>query len=262
MDAYMPEISQKLISLFSHGILSGISVCVIAFVWWRLSRGFQKCPKPPIGLLIAVAFLVLEVIFRPSSFNPRFGPLLFMVLLALWLSRSIFYWRELRYAMLCLSMAGIFLTVPDTENVILLVGILVPTTLFVWPLNRIGSETPANAAGLGAVVAWVICLAGQGRPASILVSLGCLGLLMIVPLLQMFRKSRVFLMNRFRLIPLLLHALSISVAVGLARTTERLDTAATAAFVALAIPILAVMLIAKTYYREVQGDQIIHGKHK
>jgi hypothetical protein len=258
----MPDISQKLISLFTQGILYGIAVVALAILSWILSRRLPKCPKPPVGLLIATAFLILELIYRPSSFNPGPGPLLFIVVLALWLSRSIFYWNDLRYAMLPLSMAGIFLTVPDTENVLLLLGILIPATLFVWPLNRISSGTQANAAGLGAIVAWAICVDGQGRPASIVVSLGCLGLFMILPLLRLFRKPRVFSMNKFRLIPLLLHALSIAIVVGVARTTSRMDFAVAAALLALGVPAIAVIMMSKTYYSEVEEDQIKHGKFR
>ena len=151
--------------------------------------------------------------------------------------------------MLPLSLAGIFLTVPDTEDVTILLGILIPAILFAWPLRKItGGISRADAAGLGAIVAWVITVDGQGRPASIVVAIGCLGLLALVPVLRLVKKSRVFSMNRFCLIPLLLHGLSIAIALGVARTTSQIDLAAVAALLALGMPILAVTLLSKTYY--------------
>jgi hypothetical protein len=246
----MPEISQKLISFISHAFLAGIVVVVLSIACWSLSLRVQKCPKPPVGLLIATAFIILELIFRPSRFMPRPEHLLFMIVLALWLTRSISYWDSLRYAMLPLSVAGIFLTVPDTENVALLLGILIPASVFAWPLSQIGVGTRVDGAGLAAIVSWVICLDGQGRPASIIVSLGCLGLLMVVPLVHLFRKSQILSLHKLRLIPLLVHALSIAVALGLARTTKRLDFAAAASLFVLGISTISVIVISKAYYNE------------
>ena len=258
----MLEISQKIVLLLTHGILSGIAVVAVAVTWWAFSRRYSKCPKPAAGLLIATAFIIGELIIGTSGLIPRSGFVLFAVVCAVWLIGPIFYWSNLSYVMLPLSAAGIFLTVPDTEDVALLIGILIPAVLFAWPLRKVTAVSRADAAGLAAVIAWVISIDGQGRPASIVVSIGCLGLLAVVPILRRLRRARVFSMNRFRLIPILLHVLSIAIVLGLARTTQRMDFAAIAALIAFGIPAIAITLMSKTYYIEEDASHINNAKSK
>lgn len=268
----MPEIPEKLISIIVYGLISGIVVVGLSFLWRWLSHRYSRLPAADPALLIAIAFLAGETTFRPVPWYAWFGSLILyisgtikrnfasrlilivtgaaflgfwsiqdlwirglVVLLTLWLSVS-FVFAELLYLLLPLSIAGILTTVPDTEEAGLLLGILIPGILFYWSFRR--SEHP-GAYPLAGVIAWVICCNGQGRPASIFVSIGCLGMLLAVPLLKMLaRKTSNWVL-------LVLHSVPIAIVLTFGRTTPDISMAIFAAFAGLAASSLALLFLLK-----------------
>lgn len=240
-----------MIFLLKWGLLSGICVVVVAMGWHLLNRSHPNWPKPIPGLLMAVAFVIVaSSAGRLSSFTliGEIRNLFTLVIAGLWIGASIYYWRSFVYWLLPLSAAAIFLVVPDTEEILLLFGILVPGMVFFWPLRQLPFSR-VGAASLGVVVVVVILIGGEGRSASILVSLGTLGLIAFVPLLMFFRRPKDFAAtNGFYAIAILLHALCISIVLTIARITPRWDVAGFTVLTAAGFCSLALLAISKRYY--------------
>ena len=79
------------------------------------------------------------------------------------------------------SVAGAWLTLPDTEEVLVLLGALSMPALLTWPLRmlRLGSVGAYTLPGL---YIWVVMWGGRGRESSIFGALAALGLLAAAPI--------------------------------------------------------------------------------
>ena len=79
------------------------------------------------------------------------------------------------------SVGGVYATVPDTEQALVLLGVAAPVALLGWPLRR-AVLGPAGSPAAVAVLAWSAAVGGVGRPSSIVGAVGCLGLFVVGPL--------------------------------------------------------------------------------
>jgi hypothetical protein len=88
--------------------------------------------------------------------------------------------------LLALTIGGVYLAVPDTEEMLVLAGAITPLALLGWPSNvsKIGSSGSYMAVG---ILVWAAWWGGMGRPAAIVGAVSCLGMLLLVPLC---RRSR------------------------------------------------------------------------
>ena len=173
-----------------------------------------------------------------------------IVLGTVWLS-SAFGGFDKRHAatnqtllLLLVTMGGILIIVPDTEETALLFGALMAATLLVFPfrLSALGQTGTLPIAGL---LAWIICINGYGRPASIVTSTGCLGLLVAAPLVYFVTKNK---LNQTHQVTapageLIIHCISIAIVLYLARTTSNLRQAAVVAAVALGVSFVGLLVL-------------------
>lgn len=83
-------------------------------------------------------------------------------------------------ALFVLSAVGIYFTVPDTEEAMVLLGVAAPLALLGWPfgLGALGTGGSLAATGL---LCWTVAAGGYGRRSSIVGGLACLGLLVVEP---------------------------------------------------------------------------------
>jgi hypothetical protein len=83
--------------------------------------------------------------------------------------------------LLAVTVMGAFSTLPDTEEVLVLVGAALPLMLLAWPkvLARIG---PAGAYPVVGLFAWVTAWGGRGRETAIIGAVAGLGVLIAEPL--------------------------------------------------------------------------------
>jgi len=88
--------------------------------------------------------------------------------------------RGLGPLLFAVSVGGVYATVPDTEQALVLIGVAAPVALLGWPLRR-GTLGPAGSAASVAVLAWTAAVGGVGRPSSIVGAVGCLGLFVVGP---------------------------------------------------------------------------------
>ena len=91
--------------------------------------------------------------------------------------------------LLVITVAGLYVTVPDTEGARALMGVALPFVLVTLPgpLARLGTGGAAAAIGL---VAYDAALEGIARPASMIGALGCIGLLACEPVGRHLRWRR------------------------------------------------------------------------
>lgn len=97
-------------------------------------------------------------------------------------------WRTRGYSVMLLvvSILGVLSTVPDTERALVLAGAAFPLVFLVWPvpLGALGAGGSLAATG---VAAWVVALDGAGRQGSIVGAAGCIGLLLVEPMVRAMR---------------------------------------------------------------------------
>lgn len=91
--------------------------------------------------------------------------------------------------LLAVSVVGVYFTVPDTEEALVLLGSSLPLVLLAWPLPlvRLGA---GGAMVATALLTWVVATGGFGRQSSIVGGLACLGLLALEPATRMVRRHR------------------------------------------------------------------------
>ncbi|MFO7280056.1 MAG: hypothetical protein C0P77_006580 [Thermoanaerobacterales bacterium] len=85
--------------------------------------------------------------------------------------------------LVAVTVAGVYLTVPDTEMATVLLGAALPAAALGWPFawGRLGG---GGALATVAVVAWTVALDGRGRLGSVVGGVACLGLLALEPVLR------------------------------------------------------------------------------
>jgi hypothetical protein len=88
--------------------------------------------------------------------------------------------RGLGPVLFAVSVAGVYATVPDTEQVLVLLGAAAPVALLGWPLRRAGLGWAGSPAAV-AVLVWSAAVGGVGRPSSIVGAVGCLGAFVLGP---------------------------------------------------------------------------------
>ena len=85
-----------------------------------------------------------------------------------------------------LAAFGVFASVPDTEEALLLAALVIPVSLLAWPKVRV-SLGPEGAYLAVAMFLWVVAAGGGGRPGSIVGASATLGLLLLEPLVVAFK---------------------------------------------------------------------------
>ncbi len=88
-----------------------------------------------------------------------------------------------------IALAGMYLTVPDTELVRVALGVAVPVTLLAWPITmaKLGRGGSYAAAGL---FLWIAVTEGVGRWGSTIGAAACLGVLVAEPIGRLIGSRR------------------------------------------------------------------------
>ena len=89
--------------------------------------------------------------------------------------------RALGPLLLALTVGGVYATVPDTEQALAALGVMLPMAGLAWPWPLASLGRAGTHAAVGALL-WVVTAGGAGRPSSVVGGIACLGLLVVEPL--------------------------------------------------------------------------------
>lgn len=192
----MLDLDAGRLAQLAAGLLPGLAATLACL--WVWSR--RKRPPAAAGLALAAAtvagFALTGAPADPAIAWPVLAPAAGAVAAAV--ASFDRRWRELGLlpALLAVTAAGIWATVPDVEAALVLLGAAVPLTLLGWP-GPLAGWRPAPAAfgiagsvAVAAVLTWTVATGGAGRPGSVVGGLVCLGLLAVEPAVRLLDPRR------------------------------------------------------------------------
>ena len=83
---------------------------------------------------------------------------------------------------------GAYVTVPDTEAALAILGVTLVVAIAAWPL-RLGCVGASGALPIVGLMVWTDRLGGADRPSSIVGAVACIGLLAVEPATRVLRRS-------------------------------------------------------------------------
>ena len=90
--------------------------------------------------------------------------------------------------MFAVSIFGVWVTVAETDMIRVLLGVSIPLALATAPVAR-ARITGAGAFALVGLIAWLVVDGGSARPVSIIGGWAAIGLLPLIPLVELHRRS-------------------------------------------------------------------------
>ena len=91
--------------------------------------------------------------------------------------------------LLAVTMFGVWVTVPETQHVVVLMGAVLPIGLLGWPKPLASLGIPGAVVATG-VVAWGVAVDGQGRPGAVVGGFACLGIMVVEPVVRRVIRRR------------------------------------------------------------------------
>ena len=91
--------------------------------------------------------------------------------------------------LMVVSLAGVFVTVPETKEALPVIGAALPLALLGWPANLASLGAGGSLAATG-LLAWTVGQGGTFRVTAIVGGLACLGMLVAEPVGRMLRADR------------------------------------------------------------------------
>ncbi|CAN5619442.1 hypothetical protein BH20ACT2_BH20ACT2_08670 [soil metagenome] len=175
---------------FRLGLVAGAVVAVVSIAAWAATG---RRPLPLAGLLLVVAALLGMARAGDWPDSERLAgidPWMWIAAVAATVIGAPLTWDldrrfpGLAPVLVAISAAGIYLTVPDTEVSVVVLGAALPVafTGWPWPASRLGGVGGLLAVGLLAATALV---GGTARPGAVVGALGCLGLLALEPVARL-----------------------------------------------------------------------------
>ena len=145
-----------------------------------------------IGFLLAIPgafFVIRPETTEPQSWLPWFAMVAIVIAAPLVAAFDDRYQRTgLSLPLFGIAALGVFLTVPDTEGAMVLLGVAGMAGFLGWPRPLASLGGPGAYAAVGVFV-FVAAEGAIGRPPSIIASVAVLGLLLIVPITMRLRRT-------------------------------------------------------------------------
>jgi hypothetical protein len=225
----------------THELPGLLVVAVALLAAGGLAADFLRLPMPlRAALLIPGAALLMAV--PHASDRPWIGALVFVTAtVGGALVADADQWGAaagIGPVLFAITVAVAYTTVPDLEEILPLLAAAVLMAFLAWPvpLARLGAGGAAAAVG---EFAWVAAMDGRGRHTAIIGAIGCLGLLVALPLVR-------FIGARWRRLPLVPLALAqLVLGYWMARVAglrRQLPLAASLAIAGMVVAVVAVRL--------------------
>jgi hypothetical protein len=212
-------------------------------------------------LLVAAVPGALVLDSAPLSFDARWARILMFVTVAVGgVALASFDRRWARHGLgaplVALWAAGAYMTLPDTEAALAVLGAAFVVAAGAWPL-RLASIGACGALPIAGLIAWTARYGGSGRPSSIVGAVACIGLLAVEPATRLLRGNRegpldVFARParaRWWTLPVVavVQLVLVLVAARVAGLSHSLDRAVVIAVVEGAIALAIAMLVTSKY---------------
>ena len=193
----MPDPAADRLAQLAAGLLPGLAAALAClWLWWRR----REHPPAVAGLALAAAAVAGFALTGAPGGPALPWPALLPIAVAVAAALASFdrRWRELGLlpALLAVTAAGIWATVPDVEAALVLLGAAVPLALLGRPGPLAGRLPGAAAFGVAgsvavaAVLVWTVASGGAARPGSVVGGLACLGLLAVEPAVRLLDPRR------------------------------------------------------------------------
>ena len=154
-----------------------------------------------------------------------------------------------------IAAAGVWVTVPDTEEALLLLGAMAAPTLVAWPL-RLARLGPIGAHTLIGLYMWVVAWGGRGREGSVVGATAALGMLVAAPIGSWIaRKQQVTTRVRPGLLLVVLQFLVVAVTARVAGLRAEASDAAIIAVPTLAAALLLWVVVERSIPRSAVDHQ-------
>jgi hypothetical protein len=100
-------------------------------------------------------------------------------------------WRTRGYVpvLWAVTVVGVYYTVPDTTEALVLLGVALPLVVLGWPWP-VGSFGPAGSWAAVGLLTWTIAIEGYFRQSAVVGGMACLGVLAFEPLIRLLRRDR------------------------------------------------------------------------
>ncbi len=150
-------------------------------------------------------------------------------------------------ALLAVSVAALWVAVPDTELPLVLLGAVPLFALAGWPfrLARVGA---AGAFALAGLLAWVATVGGAARPPSVIAGFGALGLFVVAPVVGVVTRSARGTVTRAPVLALVvLHAGCVAFTARVAGTRSSISMACVVAAGGFVLTALAFVALAVAF---------------
>jgi len=90
--------------------------------------------------------------------------------------------------LLAVTVLGMYSTLPDTEQIVVVVGVALPFVLLGFPF-ALASLGPGAYVVVG-LTTWIAAVGGRGRPGSVIAAIACLGLFLVEPFVRRASRGR------------------------------------------------------------------------
>ncbi len=240
----------------TEGLTDGLVVGLVALVVAGALSAFvpRSSSRVVVGALLAVpgAWIVVHAEGMPEIGWIR-GLLGVGIVLGAALASDLDRrWRDIGAGpvLMAISVLGVYATVPDTEQALVLLGASLPLALpgLIGSPSSLSSLGPAGAFGAVGLLAWVVGVGGAARTSAIVGGLACLGLFVVEPVAHASTRepARVLAdLHRGRLHELaILSAAQLVLVYVCSRVAGLRETAAGAAWIAGAALVLGVVALA------------------
>ena len=230
-------LAMPIVRAFNANLLVGLGLLIVAGAAFQWTR---RVPFLTVLAAVPGAWLI------GGSDLPRSGGVVSLVLLVIVFGGPVISWFDedangspLPTLLFALAAAGVWVTVPDTEEALVLLGAMAAPSMLAWPLRtaRLG------AIGIHALVGvflWVIVWGGRGRAGSIVGAAAALGMLIAAPLAAwLAKKTTVTTAGRAGLSLLVLHVLVVAL---VTRVAGLKTGASDAALIAAPVVVAATLL--------------------
>jgi len=148
----------------------------------------RRVPLLPAALVAPGAWWMTQVVELPGAAWVPWLLFAWIILSTPLVTSFDRHFAERGYAtvFLLVSIAGMFATLPDTEEILVVFGVAVPLALLAWPMVKASLGAIGIYPVLG-VMAWVIAFGGRGRESAVIGAAAGLAFLVIEPLVRWWR---------------------------------------------------------------------------